>query len=432
MRRFRRSRSDEAIPAASDTRTDTLVEENWPAVVEEEEPVGPPPSPPRPRPPLLWPWLLLLLLLVAAGLIALWFFTRDNDHKASTVVVPNVIGEKQGAAVRRLDGARLASRVVAKPNPAPSGTVFAEEPGPGTHVPRGSVVNLSVSSSNVAKVPNVVGEKAAVATRDLRARGLTVQKTAVRSSEPPGVVVAQSPTAGTAVAKNSTIVIRVSQGTVRVPNVVGQTRSEAIGALRGAGLVPRAFTVPSSQPRGTVVAQRPGAGARVSQGSKVRINLSNGSGSGGAPPPPPPPPPPPAPAGQTVPDVTDEVQSAAQRDLNVDGFKARVVFVASDQPAGLVVSQVPAANAEAKKGTRVRLEASLGPSAGAGSAVPRVIGLSRDAATARLQNAGFRVQRLFQTTSVRSQIGRVVDEQPAGDNVPAGSTVTIYIGRLSG
>jgi beta-lactam-binding protein with PASTA domain len=167
----------------------------------------------------------------------------------------------------------------------------------------------------------------------------------------------------------------------------------------------------------------------VPRGSKVRLNLSKGSGSGVAPPPPPPP----APAGGSVPDLTGEVQSAAQRELNADGFKALVVYVSSDQPAGLVVSQAPSGGATARRGTRIRLDASLGPTPGVRKGIPKVIGLDPQAAAERLSSAGFRVQRLTQSTTVSSQDGLIVDVQPGGSNrVPVGSTVTIYVGRLSG
>src|SRR5205823_13101613 len=84
MRLVPRFHRGPAAVSASSGRTETLVREQPPGpppVVEEEYEEPPPSPPPRGRPPLLWPWLLLLLLLVAGGLIALWLFTRDNDHK---------------------------------------------------------------------------------------------------------------------------------------------------------------------------------------------------------------------------------------------------------------------------------------------------------------------------------------------------------------
>ncbi len=396
-----------------------------PPVVEEE--IAEPPPPPRGRPPLLWPWLLLLLVLVAAGLIALWLFRRGNDHKgAGSVIVPNVIGQKQGPAVDRLDRAGLTSRVVAKPSSEPAGTIFAEEPGPGRHVTRGSVVALSASSTAQVTVPDVVGDKAPAAIRALRAEGLSAQTISVASSKAAGVVISQSPASGGSVAKGSTVAIRVSRGATRVPNVVGQTRSAAVSVLRAASLVPAPFVVPSSQPKNTVVSQRPHAGTSVPPQTKGRINISSGSTSGGGVPPPPPPP-----ASKSVPDVTGQQQEAAQRQLNGIGFKSRVVYVPSDQPQGAVVSQSPGGGSTAKVGTRITLNASLGPNPGAGQVVPKVIGLDPQTATARLVSAGFRVQRLTQKTSVRTLNGKIVDVQPAaGVRAPAGSSVTIYVGRF--
>src|SRR5438034_7297701 len=160
MRLVPRFRRQPAAVAASEGRTETLVHEDAPGpppLVEEE--IEEPPPPPRGRPPLLWPWLLLLLLLVAAGLVALWLFTRGNDHKgARSVTVPNVIGMKPGPAVGKLGQRGLASRIVAKPSSQPAGTIFAEAPEPGTHVTRGSVVTLSESATAQVTVPDVVGD----------------------------------------------------------------------------------------------------------------------------------------------------------------------------------------------------------------------------------------------------------------------------------
>src|SRR5207253_1617720 len=168
-----------------------------------------------------------------------------------------------------INSAGLTSRVVAKPSSVPAGTVFAEEPGPGTRVTRGSVITLETSSTAVVKVPNVVGDKTPAAVRALRSRGLAVNSSSVPSPKPSGVVVSQSPAEGASVANGSIVAIRFSRGAVRVPTVLGQSRSAAVSVLRAAGLVPAVFTVPSTQPKGTVAAQRPHGGTRVTQGSSV-------------------------------------------------------------------------------------------------------------------------------------------------------------------
>jgi beta-lactam-binding protein with PASTA domain len=434
MRLVPRFRRQAAPVAATEGRTETLVQEaaGAPPVVEEEY-EEPPPPPPRRRPPTLWPWLLLLLLLVAAGLFALWFFNRDDDKGARTVTVPNVIGMKPGEAVGTLGQRGLASRVVAKPSSEPAGTIFAEEPGPGTHVTRGSVVTLSSSSATQVTVPDVVGDKAPAAISALRAQSLSTRTASVASNKAKGIVVSESPAAGESVAKGSTVTIRVSRGPSRVPDVVGQTRAAAVAALKAAGFGAAVFVVPSSEPKNTVVAQRPRAGANAPADSKVRLNVSSGTTSGGGVPPPPPPQPPPPPASKSIPDVTGQSQQAAQRQLNGIGFKSRVAYVPSDEPQGTVVSQSPAGGTSAKVGSRITLNASRGSTPTAGQIVPKVLRLDPQTATSRLESVGFQVQRLTQKTSVRSLNGKVLDCQPAaGMRVPAGTFVTIYVGRFVG
>jgi serine/threonine-protein kinase len=412
-------------------RTDatTLVDE--PAPVVEEEVVGPPPpEEPLPPPrPLLWPWLLLLLLLVAGGLVAAWLLTRDNGHKnVSTVNVPNVVRLKQQEAVSRLNQRGLVARISTRSSAAPPGTVVAQDPNPGANVTRRSVVTLSVSSTQISAVPNVIGKTEPAAVSALRAKGFDVQTVNVASKQAEGTVLALTPGAGERVARGSTVTIRVSRGLVTVPDVLGQQRDAAIAAIRGAGLKPKAFTVPSTQPKGNVVAQNPQAGKRVAGSSTVRLNVSNGSSGSAVPPPPPPASSPPA--SVDVPDVTTQLQDAAQKQLNASGLKAGVVYVKSDQPQGTVVSQSPASGATVKRGTRVQLNVALGSQPGTLKGVPEVRNLDAVAARAKLTAAGFEVQTLQQPVTDPAQVGKVVDEQPAGGrNAPEGSVVTIYVGR---
>jgi beta-lactam-binding protein with PASTA domain len=130
-----------------------------------------------------------------------------------------------------------------------------------------------------------------------------------------------------------------------------------------------------------------------------------------------------------VPDVTGMSQAAAQRRLNVAGFKAGVVYVSSTEPPEMVVTQSPQGGTTAKRGTRIQLNASLGPNPGAQQTVPNVVGQTAKQAIARLREAGFKVQELARKAS-SSQRGKVVDEQPRGGRTaPEGSVVTIYAGN---
>jgi serine/threonine-protein kinase len=288
-------------------------------------------------------------------------------------------------------------------------------------------VTLTVSSGGTEAVPDVTGDSAAAAVQALQARGFDVQTRSIISQKKTGTVLSQSPAAGSKVARGSTVSITISRGLVTVPDTVGQTRDTAVAAVRAAGLVPRAFRVPSTQPKGTVVAQRPRPGARRPAGSTVRMNVSSGAATGAAPPPPPPPPAPPA--NVTVPDVTGQQQDDAQRQLNAAGLKSGVVYVKSDEQQGTVVSEAPAGGATRARGTRIQLNVALGPQPGTVKGVPDVRNLDPDAARSKLTAAGFNVQTLRQPVSDPSQDGKVVDEQPRGRNAPLHSVVTIYVGR---
>jgi beta-lactam-binding protein with PASTA domain len=396
-----------------------------PPVVEEDQYV-PPRRPPFPE---IWPWLLLLLLLVVGGLVAAYFLTRDNEHhkKSSAVTVPAVVGLKQSNAVRRLDDRGLVPQLATQPSKFPAGTVFAQDPGAGTQVNRGSLVKLSVSAAAQTPVPNVVGDRTAVAVSRLKAAGLQSQVTTVPAKAAPGVVVKESPVAGTRVAKGSTVSLRVSKGETTVPDVRGQAAADAKASLQAAGLVPVEFKVPSAQPKGTVTAQKPLPNKKVPRGSKVRINVSTGSASSPAT----------TTSGATttaaprtvsVPKVVGLQQTVAQRRLHSAGLGSRVKYVSSQKPSGQVVAQSPTAGTTVRKGSTVQISVSLGPNATT-TQVPNVVGQDQQTATTTLQNAGFQVQVIMVAASDPSQNGMVVEEQPAGGTrAPDGSTVTIYVG----
>jgi beta-lactam-binding protein with PASTA domain len=411
-------------PASRSSEAATVVDEEAPIVVEEERLPPPPPPEPPPR-PLLWPWLLLLLVLVIGGLVAAWLLTRDNGHSgASTVNVPRLVGLEQQRAVSRLNRRGLIARIRTRASAASPATVVAQDPRAGADVTRRSVVTVIVAAAQVDRVPDVVGLHAAAAVRELRGKGFEVQTAQVPSRSPSGTVLGQTPQAGSSLASGSTVAIRVARGTVAVPDAVGQPRSAAIAAVRGAGLTPKAVQVPSSQPTGTVVSQSPPAGKRVAGGTTVRLNVSTGGGSAV-----PPPPPTGQPATVSVPDVTGEQQDAAQKQLNTAGVKPGVVYLASDEPQGTVLAQSPAGGSEQPRGKHVQLNVSLGPQPRTLKGVPDVRNLDAAAARSKLGAAGFRVQTLQRRVSDKGAAGKAVDEQPAGGrNAPRRSVVTIYVG----
>jgi eukaryotic-like serine/threonine-protein kinase len=381
------------------------------------------------------------------GAIVAWIVvaTTDHHHKrtvtvAATRVVPSVVSLPKVVAVNRITAAGFSAQVRFASSTKRKGMVVAQAPEGGARLSQGGTIALTVSGGKPKlAAPNVVGMPIAVAVKRLQAARLKSRQRVIFASAPPGRVVTQRPPAGTAVKKGATIALAVSKGPQRVavPNVVGRRRDDAIARIKQAGLVPAVFSVPSQEPRGFVVAQSPRSGTKAAKHSRVRLNVSQGApaatttASTTAP----------APAPTTtgaaatakVPNVVGQSQAAAQRHLRAAGFRVRTVYVASTQPQGTVVAQRPAPGTSLRRDSRVRINVSNGPNAKPATAVPDVSG--EDEATARsdLQAAGFRVSVVDQPTTDENEDGIVLDQDPAaGTKAPAGSVVTIFVGRFSG
>jgi eukaryotic-like serine/threonine-protein kinase len=134
-----------------------------------------------------------------------------------------------------------------------------------------------------------------------------------------------------------------------------------------------------------------------------------------------------------VPRVVALAQTPALRRLNLLGLRPTVVYVRSRQPANRVVSQSPKSGTSLRPGARVRVNVSTGPSPQPNAAVPDVVGQDQATAAQTLRDAGFKVAVLNRPTADQSKDGLVVEQQPrATSSIPAGSQVTIFIGRFSG
>jgi beta-lactam-binding protein with PASTA domain len=409
----------------------------------------PPPGPYEPEPPAerhVWPWLLALGILVLGGLAALIIFTTRDHHKKHTVTVaathtvPSVVSLPKAVAVKRVTGAGFNAQTRFTPSSSKKGSVVAQAPEGGARLSQGGTVALTVSAGKPKLgVPNVVGLPVATAVRKLQKAGLGYNQRVVFASARPGRVTAQRPAAGAAVKKGSTVALTVSKGPQRVavPNVVGRRRDDAIARLRSAGFHAAVFSVPSSSPRGFVVAQNPQASSKAPKGSRVRINVSQGAPAattttattttGGTTPTTT------TTASAKVPRVVGLSQTGAQRKLHAAGFRVRTAYVASPKPSGTVVAQRPAPGTSLRRGAAVRINVSVGSNPQPAKAVPDVTG--EDEATARsdLEAAGFQVSVVDEPTTDQNEDGIVIDEDPAaGTRVPAGSLVTIYVGSFSG
>jgi beta-lactam-binding protein with PASTA domain len=392
-------------------------------VVEEgtTPPAGPPIGPWPDRD--LWPWLLLLLVLVVGGIIAAVLLTRD-DHKKKA---------------------------------APRTTVVATAPAPTTTVTVGTTTTPTATTTKPTprpavtrvKLANVLGIPASTAVKRLRDDGLQPLVRSVYSTKPSGIVAAQKPGPGTQVAKGSTVTLDVSKGQPAkpVPDVVGQSATQAVSLLKAAGFGATPVQVPSPETKGNVIAQKPKAGEKAQPGTKVRLNVSSGAVPSTQPTSTSPPKQttttpsgatttraaPAKPATVTVPDVQGKTLDQARLAIRNAGLVTEIKYVPSNEAAGTVVAQARKPGTTAKRGDHMLINVSLGSGpASSLVTVPNVVGQDEQTAQSQLQQAGFVAVVQDSPTSDSSQDGQVVDEQPApGTKAPKGSQIIIYVGRAT-
>ena len=154
------------------------------------------------------------------------------------VEVPNVVGRSRDEAVSALTSAGLTPNVVPVNSLEPVNTVLATAPKAGTEVIEGTSVRVNVSSGpKPVTVPNVIGSPFESAESTLQGVGFAVARENVEDAAAAGIVVGQSPAAGTQQGKGSVITLQVSQGpqTSQIPDVTSQTEADALAQLRASG-----------------------------------------------------------------------------------------------------------------------------------------------------------------------------------------------------
>lgn len=217
--------------------------------------------------------------------------------------------------------------------------------------------------------------------------------------------------------------------TVVMPDLLGKTSTEAKTELSSLGLK---LTITGSESStqyaaGQIIKQNIKVGERTPVGSTVEAVVA-GSGSSNTPTPSETEKPQEKVEEVTVPKVEGQTEAGARSALEAAGLKAGTVTEANSDTveSGKVISQAPAGNTSAKKGTAVNLVLSKGP---ANVKVTDVIGHEENRATGELQAAGFQVAvKDVYTDEMRA--GLVVGTSPdRGSFVAPGSTVTISVSR---
>ena len=264
------------------------------------------------------------------------------------------------------------------------------------------------------QVPNVAGRSQSAAISLLRQDGFSVSPTVGQDyseTMAAGLVLRSNPAAGAHVLSGKAVQLVLSKGAERftVPAVAGKPYAAAQQAFAGIPVRLDRKDVPDGTGKiaaGSVIRTDPAAGALVRRNQPILVYVSTG--------------PPivtvPGVTGKTEGDATTALQQASFKVTSSQDFSATV-------PAGTVISQDPAPNAQVPKFSTVHLVVSKGPPLVTLPQIPN----GTDAGSARhtLEGLGLKVKikKVF-----GGFLGKVVGMDPgAGNQVPVGSEVTLTV-----
>jgi len=268
-------------------------------------------------------------------------------------------------------------------------------------------------------VPDVRNQPVAVAETMLSSAGFTVKQEPVSSTAvAKGAVVDSAPAVGSAQDKGSTVTLRVSTGPpqVAVPQLIGLTLAQATAALTAAG-----FTVAPNPTRAVsspelvdkVVDSTPRSAAQTDINAAVALVLGSG------------------PQQVPVPQVVGLDVGSAQGNLKQLQFTSSVENADSSAAQGKVIAQTPTAGGNAAQGSSVRLTVSRGNQV----QMPTLVGLTRTAAQAALEGAGWKggannLSSSYVNVTDPAQQNAVQSQSvPAGTDIQTTTPIAITVGR---
>jgi eukaryotic-like serine/threonine-protein kinase len=189
-----------------------------------------------------------------------------------------------------------------------------------------------------------------------------------------------------------------------VPAVVGMRIDDAVTRLQADGFKVQIVRQSNARQPGVVFGQDPVASAKADSGSTVRLLVSKG------------------PSSSTVPNAVGLPQSEGRSQLVKAGFTVTTAQVFSDQPAGTVVAQDPAAGERAAPGAKVRLNVSKGV---ARVDVPDEVGSPVDQAQADLAGKGLKASIVRVASD--QPVDTVVSQSPSGGQARKGASVQLSV-----
>ena len=299
----------------------------------------------------VWPWVVGGIVLLALIALGTWYALAQQAQRAqqaNMTTVPTLQGMTKADAATALVTAQLQLGKVGNTQTVqegvPAGVVVGQSPAAGGKVAKGSKVGITLNGPTQAPVPSEVGQTEAQAIEALQTAGFTAGPStqAFSSKFPAGIVISQSPVAGTQSTPGSVVTLTVSKGIKQgtVPDVTGTSQTAATRTLQAAGFGVSVRTASStSVDEGQVMSQSPAGGVTAVAGTTVVITISTGAPH------------------VSVPNVHGESSTSAANILGNAGLK--VTTEGSSASTATVQSQDPSAGTSVARGSTVTI--TMGP-----------------------------------------------------------------------
>lgn len=228
-------------------------------------------------------WFLYTCLF-GLGVVAGTYLLIRISFSGTSAVVPPVVGLTQEQAEFQARRAHMLFAVQSQRYDlrAQKGSVVAQSPTSGMPARRGITLSVVVSKG-VERIdtPDLVGRRIDEAQIGIRQGGLRLVSTAFLSgAQPAQTVVAQSPSAGTVVPRDSEVALLVSAGppafTFVTPSLLGASAQDAQREMGNYGIQTAALRGEKSgtSPPGTVLAQSPLPGMPLNRSDMIRLMVS--------------------------------------------------------------------------------------------------------------------------------------------------------------
>ncbi len=235
------------------------------------------------------PWIIALIALIIVGAVGGYFLSSkflDDDNKK--IEVPSLKGMTYDEASDELDSLNLK---IEKGDDVYSaeiekGKIVSQSPIAKTKVKKGSKIKVNISKGKKAGlVPELIGKtyNDADISATLSQYGFVLGNVTYDESEKydEGIIINQTPSAGSTSRAGSAINIVVSKGKKeksKVPTLTGLTADQAVQALNKEGLQVGDISYEESNVYGKdfVMWQQYSAGTELKKGTSVSIKISKG------------------------------------------------------------------------------------------------------------------------------------------------------------